>query len=113
MPASEAVERAAKAYAAVDGDLPSEFALRAALDAAFTTLQQRLAEVERENRLLRKVEAEAADAIDVADSIIGLNLGTDTPKEWDRAFRRVQKARSALSKEAGQQSPDQTVEKGE
>lgn len=43
------------------------------------------------------VIAAMADAIDEADNIISINCGTDTPKEWDRAFRRVQRARIKLS----------------
>ena len=38
-----------------------------------------------------------ADALDEADNIIAVNCGTDTPKEWDRAYKRCAKARAALS----------------
>jgi hypothetical protein len=44
-----------------------------------------------------KVIGLAADALDIADALIDKHLGTDTPKEWDRAFRRVANARAALN----------------
>lgn len=47
-----------------------------------------------------KVIGIAADALDVADDIIAVNLGTDTPKEWDRAMRKVAEARAALAPKA-------------
>lgn len=48
-------------------------------------------------KLRDRVIAEACAALDLADNIIAVNMGTDTPKEWDQAMRKVAKARSALT----------------
>jgi hypothetical protein len=45
----------------------------------------------------RAFEIVAAEVLDEADRIIAINCGTDTPKEWDRAFHRFAKARAALA----------------
>ncbi|MET3790711.1 hypothetical protein [Aquamicrobium terrae] len=38
--------------------------------------------------------AEAFAALDLADRLIESAYGTDTPREWNKAFRQVAKARS-------------------
>lgn len=50
---------------------------------------------------MRKTLGVFADALDEADNIIAVNCGTDTPKEWDRAYKRCAKARATLPDEVG------------
>jgi hypothetical protein len=45
----------------------------------------------------RHFEAVAAETIDIADRIIAINCGTDTPKEWNAAFRKFANARAAVA----------------
>jgi hypothetical protein len=47
-------------------------------------------------KALRVCIAEMADALSVADSVISVNCGIDTPPEWDRALRAVSKKRAAV-----------------
>lgn len=61
-------------------------------------VQARMTALRAQVAARNRVIAEMAEAIDVADGIIACNVGTDTPKEWNSAFRRVQKARATLAK---------------
>jgi hypothetical protein len=62
-------------------------------------------EAEQLKAKLERVIAEAADALDIADNIIAINLGTDTPKEWNAAMKRVVKARAAVPQASSLQRP--------
>lgn len=102
LPAEDAVERVARAlfdrgniFTTKWGDCGHEYwkdLARAAIQALSKDEGLRSALEARD-----AVIAAMADAIDEADNIISINCGTDTPKEWDRAFRRVQRARIKLS----------------
>lgn len=48
-------------------------------------------------RQLERVITVAAEALDIADEIIAVNLGVETPNEWHRAMRRVGNARARAS----------------
>ena len=39
---------------------------------------------------------EASAALDLADGIISVNMGIDTPPEWNRAIGRVQRAKARI-----------------
>ncbi|SKA20259.1 hypothetical protein [Consotaella salsifontis] len=70
----------------------------AAISAAEAEIAALKEAVERLKREKTAGAAEAFDALDVADRIIGHAYGTDTPAEWHRAYRKVARARAALGK---------------
>jgi len=59
----------------------------------------------QENKAMREALTpgadEAFDALDLADNLIGRAYGTDVPVEWNRAIKKVARARTILTQGEG------------